>query len=315
VDIDAGLVVPDWSAGMWVYKKDNVTSTATSLMDSNSIYGTSLRLEQFAHGVFDVGITEYTVVDDGFAYAVPLNEWTHLLFTSNGSSASLYVNGSFRGNLGRGYNLYVDKLGTARTNTSNSPLCRMSDVQVYNRILTPAEILSLATVTGCIKGATGAVLDGEFSGTFPSGDGIPGGDFEATFGINLPIVPPAGFALTAPKNGAARVLTAPKFQWTAAAGASSYSLQVATDPGFNSLVVNQPGIPGTSFQPAAAMAEATVYYWRVTAVNAAGTTLAGGSPSSFTTSVSIDLAVQGGCGLLGIEVLILLALRRRPRSA
>ena len=58
---------------------------------------------------------------------------------------------------------------------------RMDEVQVYTRALTPAEILSLAHLDGCVRGTSGRVVDGEFSGSFPSGNGVSGGDFKATW--------------------------------------------------------------------------------------------------------------------------------------
>jgi hypothetical protein len=192
----------------------------------------------------------------------------------------------------------------------------MSEVQVYDRVLTPGEIASLATIGGCIKSTTGGVLDGEYTGSFPSGDAVPGGDFEALFGINVAIIPPTAFTLISPPNGDVGVPVRPKFRWNSASGAASYKLQVATDLGFTLLVVDEAGIPGTSFKLTTPLDSGQVYYWRVIAVNGAGSTTATGAPASFTTVSKVIIVVGGGsCGLLGLEVLILLALRRQRLGA
>jgi len=190
VDIDAGIIVPDWTVTMWVLRNGDVEGTAATLMDSNSQYGTSLRLEQVA-AANQVGITEYTTVDYGFGYVAPLGTWVHLAFSSSGSNAQLHVNGVLTNTSSRGFNLHLDKLGSARANVTDSLTGLLSEVQVYTRVLSGAEIASLAALTGCVRNATGDVLDGEFTSVFPSGNGMAGGDFASTFAI-VPDVPSGG---------------------------------------------------------------------------------------------------------------------------
>lgn len=189
VDIDAGVIMPNWTVSLWVCMTGQVSGTAATVVDSNSEFGTSLQLEQIATGD-DVGITEYTVVNYGFGYFMPLSTWVHLTFSSDASNAKLYVNGSLFNTAPREFNLHVDKLGTARTTVTNSPFCVLNEVQVYSRLLTQAEITSLATLTGCIRSTQGVVLNGEYSGAFPSGSGSPGGDFVSTFTVSSLPPPP-----------------------------------------------------------------------------------------------------------------------------
>ncbi len=84
-----------------------------------------------------------------------------------------------------------------------------------------------------------------------------------------PLQPPATPSLNTPGDGARDVSINPTLQWSSAANAASYTLQVSTVSNFSSTVVSQPGITQTSFSPSA-LAYETQYFWRVRAVNQAG---------------------------------------------
>ncbi len=81
---------------------------------------------------------------------------------------------------------------------------------------------------------------------------------------------PAQVVLSQPANGATGVSTSPTFTWNAAADATAYDLQVATDAGFTGLVINASGIGGTSYTPSSALNSNTTYYWRVRGTNLCG---------------------------------------------
>ncbi|MBU7033152.1 MAG: carboxypeptidase regulatory-like domain-containing protein [Theionarchaea archaeon] len=76
--------------------------------------------------------------------------------------------------------------------------------------------------------------------------------------------------LTSPTSGAQDMPSKPLFQWQALEGATSYTLEVATNTTFTSLVVNKSGLTATSWGTAAdwesndpsELGEGT-YYWRV----------------------------------------------------
>lgn len=104
--------------------------------------------------------------------------------------------------------------------------------------------------------------------------------------------PPGSFSLTSPSAGAVTVPLSPAYSWTAAANAASYTLQVSTSPTFSSFLVNKPGLAGTSDTPAVTLSTSTLHYWRVTAVNANGSTLATGSPASFTTGPPASISIS-----------------------
>jgi hypothetical protein len=96
--------------------------------------------------------------------------------------------------------------------------------------------------------------------------------------------PPGPFNLVSPANSATGVSLTPTYSWTASAGASTYTLQVALDATFTNIVINKTGIVATSDTPATALAAGTLHYWQVIAVNGQGNTTATGAPWSFTTT-------------------------------
>jgi uncharacterized protein YmfQ (DUF2313 family) len=98
--------------------------------------------------------------------------------------------------------------------------------------------------------------------------------------------PPGAFSLTSPASGAAGVSVNPTYSWSAATGAVTYTLQVALDAGFTTMVINKTGIATTSDTPTTTLAASTTHYWQVFAVNGNGSTLATGAPWSFTTAAS-----------------------------
>ena len=100
--------------------------------------------------------------------------------------------------------------------------------------------------------------------------------------INLAHQSPSAPALSTPANGSSSVATIPQFIWDSIAGASSYSIEIATDAGFNNIVDSATGLTDPNYTPDSPLAYATTYYWRVYAVNACGSGAASGA-ASFTT--------------------------------
>ncbi|MFN2164785.1 MAG: GEVED domain-containing protein, partial [Anaerolineae bacterium] len=82
---------------------------------------------------------------------------------------------------------------------------------------------------------------------------------------------PSGPALTAPAQGSTGQPVTPTFAWSAVTNATSYNLEVAADPAFADVVVAATGLSGTSYTPGSVLLSDTVYYWRLWAVNACGT--------------------------------------------
>ncbi len=64
-----------------------------------------------------------------------------------------------------------------------------------------------------------------------------------------------------PANGAVNQPTTLTLLWSSVSGASSYSLEVATDAAFNNIVVNQSGLSNTYYQ-VTNLSNGITYYWR-----------------------------------------------------
>ncbi|MDX1997347.1 MAG: proprotein convertase P-domain-containing protein [Thermoanaerobaculia bacterium] len=123
------------------------------------------------------------------------------------------------------------------------------------------------TSTFTVNGVAGSTV-----GTYPITITGTGNDSPATVrntvvNLNLAIANPGAFTLTAPANSATGISLVPTLSWAASAGAASYTVEVATDAGFTTIVYSASGITGTTHQVATALAPSTPYFWRVTANN------------------------------------------------
>ncbi|MFZ2488390.1 MAG: proprotein convertase P-domain-containing protein [Anaerolineae bacterium] len=119
-------------------------------------------------------------------------------------------------------------------------------------------------------GNTGAAAAGSYPLTLTGTSGA----LSHTANVTLNIATAAATAptLTAPANATTGVATTPAFTWSAVSGASSYTIQVATDPSFSNIVASASGLTSTTWTPSSALLSDTVYYWRVQAVNSCGGT-------------------------------------------
>jgi subtilisin family serine protease len=87
--------------------------------------------------------------------------------------------------------------------------------------------------------------------------------------------------LSAPANAATNVAVPATLSWAASSGATSYRVQVSTSSTFTTLFLDRTGVTTTSTS-VAGLASTTVYYWRVLATNAGGSS-AFSAARSFTT--------------------------------
>ena len=99
---------------------------------------------------------------------------------------------------------------------------------------------------------------------------------------------PSAPTLLTPANGAISQPLSPSFTWSPATEAATYTLEIATDTAFTSIVHTGSGLTTTSYN-GATLNSNTLYYWRVRAVNACG---AGSNSAAFSFTTQL---LPGDC--------------------
>lgn len=190
VSISTLNVSVPWTVSTWV-KRRPTPNTASYITNSSTM---SLRLEQY-NSTKRVGITKNGSYDHSFAYVAPTDEWIHLAFITDASSVTLFVNGVAVDSYANTVALAIEKIA----NQSLGLLGDLDDFRVYSRALTGSEVAQIAGQANGIADTDGNALDGEFAGTFPSGDDTAGGDFAAEFTVadSLPTVTALNFTPSA----------------------------------------------------------------------------------------------------------------------
>jgi hypothetical protein len=140
-------------------------------------------------------------VEDTQVNGAYLNGWHHIAGTWDAASgvATLYVDGvarssltGFTGTLEHTDDLYF--MGAYHPGQVAIP-GRLDDVRIYSRALTVPEIQSLAAAASeeGVADLSGSPVDGEFAGTFPSGNGAAGGEFVSVFLLDTTLPTAPGF--------------------------------------------------------------------------------------------------------------------------
>jgi len=101
----------------------------------------------------------------------------HLAYVGTASATSLYVNGTLQDTVSASIAAPMKWIGYPGDSVRGT----LDDVRVYSRALSGPEIAAVAN--GQIYDLAGNALDGEYSGTWPSGNGTAGGDLGSTFTI------------------------------------------------------------------------------------------------------------------------------------
>ena len=96
---------------------------------------------------------------------------------------------------------------------------------------------------------------------------------------------------------------APRLSWSPAARAAYYTLVVSTRPDLSSPAITVTRLRDTGYTPPDKLAPNTTYYWRVTAANITGTTVATNAGTSFTTfdPATMPLPVEDFSGYGGSD--------------
>ncbi len=133
---------------------------------------------------------------------------------------------------------------------------------------TPTVVPTLPGVSAMQVGNTTGVA----AGTYPiQVNGTASGASNQSTSVDLSVftVAPGAPTLQLPVNGATSVSGTPTFTWTGS-NSETYLVEVATDPGFGTIVFSQ-SVTGTTVTPGVSLAPNTLHYWRVTPANACGT--------------------------------------------
>jgi len=115
------------------------------------------------------------------------------------------------------------------------------------------------------------------------------GDWSATGSFTTIIAAPAQVTLVSPNDAATNVSITTSLSWNSVSGASTYELDVATNNTFTTGLQQFTGITDTS-RPMSTLANGTLYYWRVRAVNAGGSGV-WSTTGSFTTIAAVPVQV------------------------
>jgi hypothetical protein len=144
----------------------------------------------------------------------------------------------------------------------------------------PATPGSSATLT---INATGAATAGTSTITV-SGTATASPGHSANMQLQVAVGVPGAPALAAPADNASGVARTPAFSWAADPAAIGYTIEVATDSAFATIVAS--GTSNTnSWTPGTALAAMTTYYWRVRSNSPCGNS-ANSATFTFTTGVT-----------------------------
>lgn len=113
-----------------------------------------------------------------------------------------------------------------------------------------------------------------------------------TLGLDLFTQAAGRPTLLDPTNSVMELPVMPLFSWGASAQAATYTIEIATDPGFMNIVRSASGLGGTSFTSAVPLEPRTAYWWRVRAANACGESM-DSLTFSFNTVTPADACVIG----------------------
>lgn len=160
VNLGAANLTPPWTLSVWAYRESSLSNGSIIMGDGSKYY---IKLEQNSSGTnsYQVGITQLAYADTAFNYKTPSNIWTHLAFVASSSTVSLYANGAFQGSITtNNFPLPRGFMGTGSTGTKFINILHgaLDDIQVYSRMLSPAEINSIYTA-----GSAGLVRAPQFT--------------------------------------------------------------------------------------------------------------------------------------------------------
>ena len=107
---------------------------------------------------------------------------------------------------------------------------------------------------------------------------------EATARLHIEETTPTAPTLTSPVSGVEVGSQSPAFIWEAVPGAASYRLEIATDGGFNDIIIVHDNLRTNSLNLPEALPFGGTYFWRVWAINGCGQSAQPSQTFTFTTA-------------------------------
>jgi subtilisin family serine protease len=92
-----------------------------------------------------------------------------------------------------------------------------------------------------------------------------------SFTTVAPLAIPVAPTLSSPANLATNVTRTPTMSWNAVTGAATYEIQISTTNTFSAVTFGRTGLTARSIRVSPQLGSRTAYFWRVRAVNTAGT--------------------------------------------
>lgn len=166
------------------------------------------------------------------------------------------------------------------TNVSTQPTMDWTDVSgaatYHLQISFNNNFTALALDQTGITSSQFAVIAGILSGTTQyfwrvAAINVGGeGPWSAVWNFTTTIGPPSAPLLISPPNNSTGVSRTPILDWNNSPGATTYRVQISTDPNFVTIILNQVTGSSSQYQVITALNYNTTYYWRANATNAGG---------------------------------------------
>jgi hypothetical protein len=228
----------------WIKPEANTTQDVLNKKENGTTNGYELTLSASTAQVVQKVFVRFNQVTSGDAYRVNSTTtyptdgtWIHAAATYDGTTIKLYINGMLESTMPAAITIASNTLPLglgAQSDGLREFSGSIDDARIYNVALTQSEIQTLLS-------------------TWAPPPAVP----------NAPI-------LLSPTNLATDISLNPTLTWNASTSATSYRVQVSTISNFSTTVYDQSGITSTNTS-VSGLSNGTLYYWRVNATNAQGT--------------------------------------------